>query len=93
MKVEEKHYTYMLQCADGTLYTGYTNHLEKRVKTHNEGKGAKYTRNRRPVKLVYFEVYDTKQQAMKREYAMKQLTRKQKMELIRNGQEQSEVRV
>lgn len=93
MKVEEKHYTYMLQCADGTLYTGYTNHLEKRVKTHNEGRGAKYTRNRRPVKLVYFEVYDTKQQAMKREYAMKQLTRRQKMELIRNGQEQPEVRV
>ena len=93
MKVEEKHYTYMLQCADGTLYTGYTNHLEKRVKTHNEGKGAKYTRNRRPVKLVYFEVYDTKQQAMKREYAMKQLTRRQKMELIRNRQEQPDVLV
>lgn len=88
MEAEEKHYTYMLQCADGTLYTGYTNHLEKRVKTHNEGKGAKYTRNRRPVKLVYFEVYDTKQQAMKREYEMKQLSRRQKMELIGDRQEQ-----
>ena len=88
MEAEEKHYTYMLQCADGTLYTGYTNHLEKRVKTHNEGKGAKYTRNRRPLKLVYFEVYDTKQQAMKREYEMKQLSRRQKMELIGDRQEQ-----
>lgn len=75
-------YTYILECADHSLYTGWTNHLEARVQAHNDGKGAKYTKSRRPVKLVYFETFETKEEAMKREYAIKQLTRAQKEKLI-----------
>lgn len=75
-------YTYILECADGTFYCGWTNDLEQRIKAHNEGKGAKYTRPRRPVKLIYFETFDTKEEAMKREYRIKQLTRAQKEKLI-----------
>ena len=78
-------YTYILECRDGTYYTGWTNDLEKRVKTHNTGKGAKYTKSRRPVKLVYYEAFETKSEATKREYAIKQLTRSQKKELIEKG--------
>ena len=72
----------MLKCSDGTLYTGWTNDLEKRVEAHNSGKGAKYTKARRPVELAYYEEFETKEQAMKREYAIKQLGRKEKKELI-----------
>lgn len=75
-------YTYIVECGDGSLYTGWTNHLEERMKSHNEGKGAKYTRSRLPVRLVHYEVFATKQEAMKREYAIKQLTRKDKLILI-----------
>ena len=76
-------YTYIVQCAVGTLYTGWTNCLQKRLKAHNEGKaGAKYTRSKRPVKLVYYEGFETKEEAMRREYAIKQLTRKQKLNLM-----------
>ena len=76
-------YTYIVQCADGTRYTGWTNCLQKRLKAHNEGKaGAKYTRSKRPVKLVYYEGFETKEEAMRREYAIKQLTRKQKLNLM-----------
>ncbi len=75
-------YTYLLECADGTLYCGWTNCLEARVKAHNDGKGAKYTKSRRPVKLVYYEVFETKGEAMSREASIKNLTRKQKQELI-----------
>lgn len=76
-------YTYIVECADGTLYTGWTTNVQKRVKAHNEEKsGAKYTKAKRPVKLVYYEEYETKEEAMRREYAIKQLTRKQKLELI-----------
>ena len=75
-------YTYMLKCSDGTIYTGWTNDLEKRVEAHNSGKGAKYTKARRPVELAYYEDFETKEQAMKREYAIKQLGRKEKQELI-----------
>ena len=76
-------YTYMVKCADGTLYTGWTNNVEKRLKAHNEGKaGAKYTRAQRPVELVYYEGYATKEEAMSREYAIKQLTRKEKLKLM-----------
>ena len=75
------HYTYMLQCKDGTYYIGYTNDLEKRVKAHNEGKGAKYTKGRGPVELIYYEEYEEKSQAMRREWEMKRLTRCQKEEL------------
>ncbi|MDO4621388.1 MAG: GIY-YIG nuclease family protein [Eubacteriales bacterium] len=75
-------YTYILRCADDTLYTGWTNNLEKRLKAHNEGKGAKYTACRRPVEMVYHEVYDNKVEAMRREYSIKQLSRKEKELLI-----------
>lgn len=75
-------YTYLLRCADGTLYCGWTNHLEERVQIHNEGKGAKYTKCRRPVELVYYEVFETKQEAMRREVAIKRLTRREKLGLI-----------
>lgn len=74
----QMHYTYMLRCADGTFYTGYTNDLDKRLKAHNEGTGAKYTRLRRPVELVYYEIYKSKEDAMSREALIKQLSRKEK---------------
>ena len=76
-------YTYILKCKDGSLYTGWTNDLEQCVAAHNTGKGAKYTKARRPVELVYFEEFETKEQAMKREYAIKQMARKDKLELVR----------
>ncbi len=76
------HYAYIVKCSDGTYYTGYTNDLEKRLLAHNAGKGAKYTRNRLPVEMVYFEEYEDKSEAMKREYAIKRLTREQKEKLI-----------
>lgn len=75
-------YTYILKCSDGSLYTGWTNNLEKRVADHNAGKGAKYTKGRRPVELAYYEAFETKEEAMKREYAIKQLSRAEKNELI-----------
>ena len=80
-------YVYILACADGTLYTGWTNDLAKRVADHNEpGRGAKYTRSRMPCRLVYYEVFDDKESAMKREWEIKhRLSRKQKEALIRGG--------
>lgn len=76
-------YTYIVECKDGTLYTGWTNNLEKRIRDHNAGKGAKYTKSRRPVVLVYYEEFKTKEEAMKREYAIKRLKRKEKLQLFR----------
>ena len=72
----------MLQGGDGTYYTGWTNDLDRRLKAHNEGKGGKYTRSRRPVRLVYYEEHETKQEAMRREWEIKQLTRAGKEELL-----------
>lgn len=77
-----ENYTYILRCADGTYYCGWTNNLDRRLKAHNEGKGAKYTRSRRPVALVYYEAFSTKEEAMRREYEIKQLPRKKKEELV-----------
>ena len=77
-------YTYIVKCSDGTYYTGWTNNLEKRIQSHNSGTGAKYTRPRLPVTLVYYETFSTKQEAMRREYAIKQLNRQQKESLIRS---------
>lgn len=74
-------YTYILKCADGTLYTGWTNDLDKRLAAHNAGKGSKYTRSRRPVSLLYYETHDTKEEAMRREWAIKQLSREEKLAL------------
>lgn len=75
-------YTYILKCRDGSFYTGWTNDLEKRVACHNAGKGAKYTKARIPVELAYYESFASKKEAMRREWEIKQLTRKEKMELI-----------
>ena len=76
-------HVYMVRCGDGTLYTGITNDLEKRIKAHNSGKdGARYTRARRPVKLVYSEGVESKSAAAKLEYRIKTLTRSKKVELI-----------
>ena len=77
-------YAYILQCHDGTFYCGWTNDLENRVKTHNSGRGARYTRSRLPVTLVYFETFETKTEAMSREWHLKRLTRAEKEALIQN---------
>ena len=79
-------YTYIVRCADGTLYTGWTNDLEKRLHAHNSGEGAKYTRSRRPVVLMYYEEHETKEDAMRREWHIKHLTRAQKMKMIEKNQ-------
>lgn len=79
-------YCYVLQCNDGSYYTGWTNDIGKRYKAHSEGKGAKYTKGRGPLKLVMVEEYETKEQAMKREYQLKHLTRRQKEKIIDNWQ-------
>ena len=76
-------YTYILECSDGTLYCGWTNDLEKRLTAHNSGKGAKYTKFRLPVKLVYYETFATPNEAMSREYSIKKMTRSEKLKLIR----------
>ncbi|WP_412519190.1 GIY-YIG nuclease family protein [Staphylococcus simulans] len=82
-----EHYIYIVRCKDGTLYTGYTNNVEARIEKHNAGKGAKYTKTRRPVVLVYQEGYETKSEAMKREYEIKTFTRTQKLQLIERGKQ------
>ena len=76
------YYAYILRCGDGTLYTGYTDDPVRREAVHNSGKGAKYTRSRLPVKLVYTEAFQTKGEAMQRESRIKQLTRAEKLALI-----------
>lgn len=76
-------YVYILECADKTLYTGWTIDLKNRLKVHNEGKASKYTRARLPVKLVYSEEYDNKIDAQRREWQIKQLSRKEKLKLIK----------
>ncbi len=72
------HYIYIVECKDGSWYTGYTTDIERRMKMHEQGKGAKYTRGRGPLSLVYHAAYETKTEAMRAEYELKQLTRKQK---------------
>ena len=79
-------YTYLLECADGTFYIGWTNDLEQRLAAHNAGRGAKYTRGRGPVVLRYYESFATKEEAMSREAKLKRLSRAQKEELLRSGQ-------
>ena len=79
------YYVYLLRCADGTLYTGFTNDLARRLAAHNAGRGAKYTRGRRPVELVYWESFSNKSSALRREYAIKRLPRGQKLTLIQSS--------
>ena len=81
-------YTYILLCSDGTLYTGWTTDLKKRVRCHNQGRGAKYTRPRCPVTLAYYESFRTRGEAMRREWEIKQLTRREKLLLIESQPEQ-----
>ena len=87
MNSNNLNYTYVLLCKDNTLYTGWTNNLKERVRKHNLGDGAKYTRSRLPVRLVYYEVFESKEAAMRREYQIKHLSRKEKLALI-EGNEQ-----
>ncbi len=75
-------YTYILKCADGTFYTGWTNDLDRRLAAHNAGKGGKYTRAHRPVSLAYYETFETKEEAMRREAQIKTLSRSEKIRLI-----------
>lgn len=82
------YFTYILRCADGSLYTGWTNDLQHRLTAHNSGRGAKYTRARRPVTLVYWEILSTKSEAMRREWAIKHLTRAEKLALVQGTKQQ-----
>lgn len=79
-------YAYIVECSDGTYYCGYTNNLDKRMEAHNKGKGAKYTRPRRPVKLMYYEEFEDKNAAMSREWHLKKLTHEEKKKLIQGGE-------
>jgi putative endonuclease len=81
---KHEHVVYILKCGDDSLYTGYTNDLDNRLKMHHEGKGAKYTRGRGPFQVMFMEKYPTKEAALKREYEIKRLTRKGKFQLIRD---------
>lgn len=76
------HYVYVVECSDGTYYTGYTTDVARRVAEHNDGTGAKYTRGRRPVRLIHVESYETQSAAMQREHAIKQLRRAEKEALV-----------
>jgi putative endonuclease len=80
--MDNEHIVYILKCKDNTLYTGYTNNLPRRLKMHQEGKGAKYTRGRGPFEVVHREDFPTKEAAMRREYEIKRLTRPEKEILI-----------
>ncbi|WP_131973698.1 GIY-YIG nuclease family protein [Exiguobacterium sp. B203-G5 25_7] len=85
-----EHAIYIVRCRDGSLYTGYAVDVEKRIAIHNNGQGAKYTRARLPVVLEYTETFSTKSEALKREYAIKQLTRLKKERLIQGGRSSHE---
>lgn len=80
-----KYYVYILECRDNTLYTGYTTDIDRRLSEHNSGKGAKYTRSRSPCILRYLCEYESKSEAMKEEYRIKQLSRKEKLLLLEEG--------
>ena len=85
-------YAYLLLCTDDSIYAGWTNDLQKRLHAHNEGHGAKYTRGRRPVRLVYAEEFATKEEAQRRECQFKKLRRSERLSLIRAGQNDAQTR-
>lgn len=87
MQCESKWYVYILRCADQTLYTGITNRLQQRLRAHNAGKGAKYTKGRRPVHLLYWETCTDKSAALKREAAIKKMRRAEKLLLCTSAEE------
>ena len=91
MNIESaQNYVYLLRCADGTLYCGWTTDLAARVKAHNSGRGAKYTRSRLPAELVYYETYKDRHEALRREWQLKRLPRAEKLALIRDAREETE---
>ena len=83
MPSEGAHFVYVLECADGTFYTGYTTDVERRVTEHDAGEGAKYTRGRTPVELIHAERFESRSAAMSREYEIKTLSRAEKERLVR----------
>lgn len=85
--MENSHSVYILECGDGSLYTGYTNNLSKRMKLHEEGKGAKYTRGRGPLSLAFYKPFETKEEAMREEYRIKKLPRREKEKLVNRYKE------
>ena len=91
MEKTDKHLFYVLECKDGSYYAGYTNDLERRVRVHNEGKGAKYTRAKRPVHCIYHETFETQREAMQAEYRFKQLKRIEKEQYIGKEEGSNEV--
>ena len=88
MDQQNNFYFYVLECSDKSLYAGYTNNVDRRVEVHNAGKGAKYTKARLPVFCIYQETFETKNEAMRVEYAFKQLTRKHKLDYIRRNSDE-----
>ncbi|MBO8178309.1 GIY-YIG nuclease family protein [Aeribacillus pallidus] len=90
MENKHNHFFYVLKCRDGTFYGGYTSNLQRRIKQHNEGKGAKYTRGRTPVELLYWKAYATKGEALRAEYQFKQLKRKDKERFIEKARDHDE---
>ena len=84
----KKHFIYIVECSDGSYYTGYTTNIQRRLNEHNYSfkRGAKYTRSRRPVKLIHTEEFPTRSQALKREHAIKKLSRKKKQLIINESQ-------
>ena len=86
-----QYYFYVLECSDGSYYAGYTNDVTRRVKMHNQGKGAKYTRGRTPVSIVYKKDFSTKSEALKAEYQFKQLDRKEKEQVVKKEPSASDV--
>ncbi len=82
MKENNRNYTYLVRCADGTFYCGWTNDLDGRIRAHNAGRGARYTRSRLPVRLIYWEEFPTRAEAMSREAAIKKLSRRDKEALV-----------
>ncbi|MGV3467134.1 MAG: GIY-YIG nuclease family protein [Heyndrickxia sp.] len=85
MEKRNKHFFYVLECKDGSFYGGYTTDIDRRFQEHNEGKGAKYTRYRNPVKLIYYKEFVTKTEAMRAEYAFKQLNRLKKEHFLKEA--------
>lgn len=88
MDPNNEHYFYVLECKDGSYYGGYTIDLKRRVEQHNQGKGAKYTRMKKPVTLKYYQSYESKSEALRAEYRFKQLTRAEKENYLRQAGEQ-----
>lgn len=86
MEKKNKHYFYVLKCSDDSFYGGYTTDLQRRLSEHNDGSGEKYTRARRPVKLLHYEQYKTRSDAMKAEYAFKQLNRSKKEQFLKEAE-------